>query len=64
MGLPPLSEGVAHALGPWWWIKDSTLWIFCIFHDEVCSEGSYTKELSARRCPTEEHCAKGLYNIW
>ena len=26
MGLPPLSEGVAHALGPQWWIKDSTLW--------------------------------------
>ena len=28
MGLPPLSEGVAYALGPRWWIKDSTLWIF------------------------------------
>ena len=27
MGLPPLSEGVAHALGPWQWIKDSILWI-------------------------------------
>ena len=27
-GLPPLSEGMAHALGPWQWIKDSTLWIF------------------------------------
>ena len=28
MGLPPLSEEVVHALGPWQWIKHSTLWIF------------------------------------
>ena len=27
-GLPPLSEGVAPALSPQQWIKDSTLWIY------------------------------------
>ena len=28
MGLPPLSEGLPCALGPWNWIKGSTPWIF------------------------------------
>ena len=37
MGLPPLLEGVALALGPQWWIHDSTLWILIYFDDGVYS---------------------------
>ena len=66
-GLPPLLEGVACALGLWWWIKDSTHWILIYFDDRVYSwstmngliRGLYTRGLCTRGC-----CAKGLYNIW
>ena len=35
--LPPLLEGVVHALSLWQWIKDSTLWILIYFDDGVYS---------------------------
>ena len=37
VGLPLLSEGVAHALGLWQWTKDSTLSTVLCYGDKVYS---------------------------
>ena len=76
VGLPSLSERVAHALGPQQWIKDSTLWILIYFDDGVYSSSSinglvrelYTRGLCTRGCCTKGcgakgGCTEGLYNM-
>ena len=42
-GLPPLTEGVDHVLGPQQWIKDSTLWIFVYLMMEFILKDSALK---------------------
>ena len=62
MGLPLLSEGVAHALGPQQWIKDSTLWILIYFDDGIysrCSMNGLVRELYTRELCTRGCCTKG-----